>query len=1300
MNTTRNSSHRFVVMAVVTVLMAAVLAVVLLSPGRSAAQASAPRQAEPRLPQSDPPPSPPPALNSNRPAATPDPDAVQASAAARVESDLEVVRFRPDATLRRGESPALNAGVEKNADVADSGHARQLSGETRGPQQAYQAPDVAALLSPLEWQPLLYEGFEGAFPGDWVLEDWSDDGFQRTWGGTDYGYYYGDWSIWPAAYGADALDPWVTTWYTDNLNSWIVRGPFDFGTMSDVFVSFGLYYHTEPDWDWMHFCASIDGLNFYCDYWSGWSEGWTDQAYWLTSYAGYSQVWLAWVFQSDSSISSGYYGPYVDEIWVWGDSGGPPVPTPTPDPNGELVQNGSFETGDLTSWSSYSPVITRTAEQAPDGRSPLPLADGRNPGSRIVSALRDVLGISEVDVTSNTAVEGNYSAYLWRSGDGDDFLYQTLDVPTDTNDVVLNFWFAVTTYEATSGNDWFCVSMSNPSNHNDIWVDLGCMDAYYTTGYWQEVWYPLDSAEVAAIAGQSVDLVYELYNRGGDGTGSAGWADYVRVYAIGGGGAEAVDPNEPNDSASDATAITCGTTISGTIGDAMGGYGDLDVFRVDNVSPGQLDVDIKADTQVPPSALDSVVGFWDDGLNLLAWNDDDSVSYDSYVTYTVVSTGTFYVSVESYSGYGGPDSFYDLTVQCAGSGGGPPIGGNDVTPVPTNTWTIMLYLNAEDASFESTLRQYITDIEGFIGSKSDFLNVAVLFDGPTDGDTRRYLVQANGVYTDGVNRWDLGELNMGHPDTLAGFANWAMDQYPAESYYLALDDHGHGVYGISWDHTDGDDSLTPPEVYSALKDITNNGARKIDIMDYEACLMGMAEHAYDVREWVDYVVFFEQISWGIDTYPQYFSDLAATDTPLGVGTRIIQRYNAEATSEGYPHTISLIDTSHMLNVKQAVTDLGDALQATGDQGAVESARDQSQAFAADDDATNPQLADYIDLWDLADETAGLSGVGTAATQVKTAVQNAVAAEEHYSDWVGSFYWDHSGVHGLSIYYPPSNASGVFADYTAPRLFKMSEDESGVDGHWDEFLLWAVGTGGNGAGNGLGGGDRRGMGSFRFLQPKLSSAEGMTYLYLPLVLQSPAPSGVTNGNFESGSTGWVEYSTHEWDLIVTSFPPGVTPHNGSWAVWLGGDHNDISYIQQQVTVPPGSPYLAYWHWIASADSCGHDLGGVVINGSVVDVYDLCESTSTGAWVQHVVNLSAYAGQSVSLQIRAETNASLNSNLFIDDVAFQTSASSVQDGPTLSDSGYAMPKSDMLTSQDVNWEEAKEPEFLFQREMGQP
>ena len=200
---------------------------------------------------------------------------------------------------------------------------------------------------------------------------------------------------------------------------------------------------------------------------------------------------------------------------------------------------------------------------------------------------------------------------------------------------------------------------------------------------------------------------------------------------------------------------------------------------------------------------------------------------------------------------------------------------------------------------------------------------------------------------------------------------------------------------------------------------------------------------------------------------------------------------------------------------------------------------------------------------------------------------------------------------------------------------------------------------------------------------------------PSPTPTPTPisgGGIANGDFESGPSDWTEFSQQGWPIILT--PPDliVTPHSGIWAAWLGGDNNEIAYIEQQVTVPAGSPYLAYWHWIDSEDFCGYDFGGVLVNGTVVDGYDLCSSENTGGWVKYVVDLSAYQGQSVALQIRAETDPSGNSNLFVDDVAFQSSPTREQgaDQPPF-DGEPGIPKPPEFKSEDAIGSHRERPVF---------
>ena len=1080
MSAIENAAHRrrlFAAAGMTLVLVIIATIAALLLPHGSMAQAGGP----------GPSPSSPRPLQLNPPAATPEPGAAQTSIGPPGGgSDLEAVRFQPQVQLELDLLPASSQFTDNPA-ADDKADVEKLSPEQSTiPQEAYTPPAYLQLLATEDWSFLIRESFEGVFPGDWDLYDDSDDGFERSWGDTYYRSQSGFWSAWPAALGANAVDP--ASGYPNDLDSWMVQGPFDLSGMDDVFVSFGLWYDTEPDYDWVHFCVSTEWPVFYCDYWSGYSGGWTDQAYWLTSYAGEPEVWFAWNFYSDYSIGGdwGYAGPYVDEIYVLA------YEDTTPVVEGQLIQNGSFETGDLTDWSTESWGGVSVLESQIDRFPSLRSDNDQPPASDHTGPMEAEVGTLEIGVTGDTAADGAYSAFLSRSGGwAEDFLYQTFDVPSGVTDIVLDFWSRVETQETEVDTDLFCVGLWSydfPALESDLLVDLGCLDAIETTALWQEVAYTLDPWQVDSVAGQRVALAFELYNDGESGSGTTSRIDAVQVQATGGAGGDYLDLNEPNDNSTNATLIACDQTITGTIGDALGGYGDFDWFVLSNVPEGQLDVDVDAWTKTPPSELDSVVSLYNSTLDLVGWNDDDGISFDSYITYTNEGAGaTFYIRVESYSGYGSSDSFYDLTVQCAGSGSGPPSPGSVPTP-PEDTWTIMLYLNAEDSSFESILTEYRENIEAFIGDEHAFLDVVILYDGSDDGDTTRYLVQPNGVYSTNQNHWNLGELNMGNRDTLADFITWVMEHYPAENYYLAIDDHGDGVYGISVDSTSNNDLLTPDEVYAALKTATLNGDpnRRIDILDYEACLMGLTENAYDLSEWVDYMVFSEQISWGINTYPVYFSDLRATDTPLEVGRRIVDRYHVEALAanngRGYPHTISLIDTSRMEAVSTAVSDFGDALRASDQRSAVQRARDKSQAFAADIDATNPVRAEYIDLWDLANEAMGLAA--SQATAVKSAVNAAVVHERHASGGASGYIWDHSGAHGLAIYYPPTRSSNAFEGYAS--LYQMCQS-----GTWDEFLDWAVLSG-----------DRRGMSANR-AEIKLTDGEDtyvFRYIYMPTVMR--------------------------------------------------------------------------------------------------------------------------------------------------------------------------------------------------------
>lgn len=146
----------------------------------------------------------------------------------------------------------------------------------------------------------------------------------------------------------------------------------------------------------------------------------------------------------------------------------------------------------------------------------------------------------------------------------------------------------------------------------------------------------------------------------------------------------------------------------------------------------------------------------------------------------------------------------------------------------------------------------------------------------------------------------------------------------------------------------------------------------------------------------------------------------------------------------------------------------------------------------------------------------------------------------------------------------------------------------------------------------------------------------------------------NEGFEQGANGvWKEQSSSNFGLIIDreQLPSqDYYPHTGEWLAWLGGGSNEVGYIKQMVNVDPARPYVQFYHWVASIDSCGGDLSRVFINGDVVDTFVLCTVNNTGGWATRTIDVRPFAGQKIDFRLQVETNATLNSNYFVDDFAF--------------------------------------------------
>jgi hypothetical protein len=307
----------------------------------------------------------------------------------------------------------------------------------------------------------------------------------------------------------------------------------------------------------------------------------------------------------------------------------------------------------------------------------------------------------------------------------------------------------------------------------------------------------------------------------------------------------------------------------------------------------------------------------------------------------------------------------------------------------------------------------------------------------------------------------MGELNMGDPQTLINFANWAMQNYPADHYYLAIDDHGGGVSGVSWDDTtNDDDNITNPELFAALKEITKNGERKLDLFAYEACLMSMYENVYDLRNFANYIFAFPTISFANDaSYPSYLGDNRFTPQTTGrqLGDIVFDVYYNAVTQ---PYVVSLIDTSKLGALHSAVDAWAGVLRNAvgGSANALVTARTATQKVEANGDNVITNEDPYVDLWDLADKVAA-QGIGAnEATALKSALE-AATVQMKIRPATAQTPWDYSHSHGLTIYWPLT-PNGAYNGYVGNDLYNSTRD-----GQWDEFLQAFFGASANGRGRG-------------------------------------------------------------------------------------------------------------------------------------------------------------------------------------------------------------------------------------------
>ncbi|MBP1648983.1 MAG: Fibronectin type domain protein [Bacteroidetes bacterium] len=165
------------------------------------------------------------------------------------------------------------------------------------------------------WVTIHSQTFEGTFPTGL----WAGAG-NPTWDDQSYLAHAGSKSAWCAQGGTSGL-PASGGQYANNMSSWMVFGPFDLSDAADAEMVFWFNNSSQPSADYFRCMASINGTNFSGVQWSGNSGGWVNynfdltNVYTLGNLAGQPQVWIAFVFASNSSQAA-YAGAFVDDVVI------------------------------------------------------------------------------------------------------------------------------------------------------------------------------------------------------------------------------------------------------------------------------------------------------------------------------------------------------------------------------------------------------------------------------------------------------------------------------------------------------------------------------------------------------------------------------------------------------------------------------------------------------------------------------------------------------------------------------------------------------------------------------------------------------------------------------------------------------------------------------------------------------------------------------------------------------------------------------------------------------------------------
>ncbi|SLM29436.1 exported hypothetical protein [Desulfamplus magnetovallimortis] len=313
----------------------------------------------------------------------------------------------------------------------------------------------------------------------------------------------------------------------------------------------------------------------------------------------------------------------------------------------------------------------------------------------------------------------------------------------------------------------------------------------------------------------------------------------------------------------------------------------------------------------------------------------------------------------------------------------------------------------------------------------------------------------------------IGNADMGSPDTLTSFIQWAASSYPAERYALTIWDHGDGwksrqkedngsilMKGAVQDETSG--TFMSLE---QLGDAVRQSGVYLDLIDFDACLMAMYEVAYEFSGLADYMVFSEEVEPGDgNPYTDILNALYANPSMDGA---MLSKNIVKSFVDSYKNTRNSVTKSALAldqidKLHERINQLSSLLREniSTHVPSYANARSASQYYFSKGN---------IDLVDLLENLGQLEGeIGTYAAETADFIEkNVVISNSFYSStymeggMISAPNVDNS--HGLAIFFPTESilVGNELLDYQS-----ISCNNSG-ESPWSDFVAEFIrASGGN------------------------------------------------------------------------------------------------------------------------------------------------------------------------------------------------------------------------------------------------